>query len=93
MKAELMSLFATLEFRMIDSKYISTFSLSFTVLDAPIALYTSCKCYSSYVLSILAATWSEVQASKGRICALKTNSPAFSISLFPIIGFTAVSEL
>jgi len=56
MKAELMRRFATLELIMIDSKYISTFSLSFTVDEAPIALYTSCKCCSSWGESIFAET-------------------------------------
>lgn len=65
MNAELISLFATLELIIIDSKYISTLSLSFTVLEAPIALYTSCKCCSSYGLSILAETVSAFHASNG----------------------------
>ena len=47
MKAELIRRFATFELMMIDSKYIRTFNLSLTVLEAPIALYTSCRCCSS----------------------------------------------
>ena len=38
MNAELISRFATFELRIIDSKYISTLSFSFTVLLAPIAV-------------------------------------------------------
>ena len=45
-------------------------------------------------VSIVAEIWSEFMAVKGSYAALKTSSAAaFSISLFPMIGFTAVSEL
>lgn len=93
MKAELISLFATLEFRIIDSKYMRTLSLSLTVpLDA-IALYTSCKCPSIAGVSIVFETCSALMAGNGNCYALKTSSAAFSMSLLPMMGFTAVSEL
>jgi hypothetical protein len=43
--------------------------------------------------SIVAATYSTFIASKGSDEAVKVTSTVFSISLFPIIGLTAVSEL
>ncbi len=91
--AELMSLLATLEFKMMDSKYTRTLSLSLTVPLLAMALYTSCRWLSISTLSIFDATYSLFHTSNGKSFGLNTSSPVFSISLFPIIGFTAVSEL
>ena len=93
MNAELISLLATLEFKMMDSKYTRTLSLSLTVPLLAMALYTSWRWLSISTLSILDATYSLFHTSKGKSFGLKTSSPVFSISLFPMIGLTAVSEL
>jgi hypothetical protein len=93
MNAELIRRFETLLFTIILSKYKSAFCFyPIDVLEA-IALYTSDRWLSICGVSILATIASEGHAANVSSFSLYVTSTCFSISLFPIIGFTAVSEL
>lgn len=91
--ALLINLLETLEFTIIDSKYKRALIFSFIVVFVAKALYTSERWDSIAGVSIFWITYSGVHGSKVKYSGLYCTSTYFSISLFPIIGFTAVSEL
>ena len=83
------------------SKYSSPLIFSLTpVYGELIVLYSSFKCGSMAGDSIFARTCSGVHGANGSGCAFGSNIGDekwsvlfFSISLFPMMGLTAVSEL
>jgi hypothetical protein len=97
-KALLISLLETCELTTMLSKYSSELIFSLmVVLGELIPEYNSFRCGSICGVSMLCRTWSADHGTKGSCvlsnCGMNYSVLFFSISLFPMMGLTAVSEL